>query len=308
MEIIHRIISLESLISRKSPISLDGRNLTLGDNGCIIVQNSDIVLENPVTIDFNWGKINVENFDVNIFLTQNIDDLGIFRDVDYVDEVPDYTILQNYYEDVLTGLTWTTPLPHDSVFTGSYTFNQKLLYRLRGQEVSDYFFSGNLITGLTNSILNIAKSYSRTSPYQVGLNLNSDPTQYFTGVLSLTTGNTTYVIDALVSDIFNTGIKYDDTIIKRTVYDDTFKIDKIINLTTFSFSGQGWNETNISLSALTKEELDLGIVFPHEINNDVFIDRGINSVLENQIKLSEVKNLGQLERYGNGFFNVKNQY
>ena len=68
------------------------------------------------------------------------------------------------------------------------------------------------------------------------------------------------------------------------------------------------NESVEDVTDLTKEELDLGIVFPHEINNDVFIDRGINSVLENQIKLSEIKNLGQLERYGNGFFNVKNQY
>lgn len=308
MELIQRIVPLEDLISRKSPLNLDGKTISLGENGCIVIQTKDIILENTIDIDFNWGKIVVDTIGVDIFLTQNIDDIGIYLDVDYVDETPDYTPLEDYYSLYLTGLTWATPSPHNTIFTGPYTFDQKLLYRLKGQTESDYYFSGGTVTGLTSSILNVVKTYKKLTPYQVGFNLNSDPTQYFSGVLSLTTGSTTYVVDALITDISNTGIKYVDDNTKRTVYDDVFKIDRIINKTFFNYVAPGWNSSNISLSAITKEELDLGVVFPHEIDNDVFIDRGLVSVEETQMKLSEIDTLSQLVRYGNKFYNIKNQY
>jgi hypothetical protein len=308
MELIRRRVLIEDLISRKSPITLDGKKIVLDDKGCLVVQSNDLILSNTTLIDFKWGEIVVDSFDVNIFLTQTIDDIGIFKDVEYVDEIPDYTILNDYYDQYLTGLTFNTPSSHDSVFTGPYTLDQKLLYRLRGQTVEDYFYTGGTVTGLTSSVLNIAKSYKRDNPYDLGFNLNSDPTNYFTGVLSLTTGDTSYVVDAIVGDITNSGIHYKDENTKRIVYDDIFKIEKIINNTIFSYKSQGWNESNISLSALTKEEVDLGIVFPHKIENDLFIDRGINSVLENQMRLTEISNLNQFERYENGYYNVKTQY
>jgi len=308
MELIQRIVPLEDIISRKSPLNLDGKTISLGGNGCVILQTKDIILENAIDIDFNWGKIVEDNIDINIFLTQNIDDIGIYLDVDYVDEIPDYTPLEEYYSLYLTGLTWTNPLPHNTIFTGPYTFDQKLLYRLRGQTVADYYFSGGTVTGITSSSLNLVKTYKKLTPYQVGFNLNADPTQYFSGVLSLTTGSTTYVIDAFVTDINNSGIKYVDDNTKRTVYDNLFKIDRIIDTTFFTYTAPGWNNSNISLSAITKEELDLGVVFPHEIDNDVFIDRGAVSVEETQMKLSEIDSLDQLTRYGNKFYNIKNQY
>lgn len=308
MELIQKIVPLEDLISRKSPLNLDGKNISLGGNGCVIIQTKDIILENSIDIDFNWGQIVVDKIDLNILLTQNIDDIGIYLDVDYVDEVPNYSVLQNYYATTLTGLTWTTPLPHNTVFTGPYTFDQQILYRLKGQTVANYYFSGGTVTGITNSIINAVKTYNQLIPYQVGFNLNANPTQYFSGVLSLTSGSTIYVLDALISNLTNSGIKYIDENTKRTVYDDVFKIDRIINNTFFSYNAPGWNSSNISLSALTKEELDLGVVFPHEIDNDVFIDRGAISVEENQMKLSEIDSLSQLQRYGNKYYNIKNQY
>jgi hypothetical protein len=308
MELIQRTVNLEDLISRKSPLNLNGISTSLGGNGCVVVQTKDIILQNAIDIDFNWGQIVAESFSINIFLKQNIDDIGIFLDADYVDSPPNYDVLENYYDNYLTGLTWTAPLDHDLVFTGPYTFDQSLLYRLRGQSVSDYYFNGEYITGLTDSTLNSVKSYNILNPYQIGLNLDTDPTQYFTGVLSLNNNSITYVIDALISDLNNSGIKYTDDNTKRTVYDDIFKIDRIIDTTIFSYTGSGWNYSNISLSAITKEELDLGVVFPHEIKNEVFIDRGVVSAKESQMRLSEIDTLEQLERYGNKFYNIKKQY
>ena len=308
MELIRRIVLLEDLISKKSPISLDGKTISLGNGSCLVVDTKEIILDNGVNIDFNWGKIDVESFDVNIFLKQTIDDIGIYKDAEYVDVPPDYTILQNYYANTLTGLTWTTPLPHNVVFTGPYTFDQTQIYRLRGANVSDYFYSGGTVTGLTNSSLNLAKTYIKIAPFQIGFNLNDNPTQYFTGVLSLTSGATEYIVNSGFTAGFNTGIKYVDYTTKRTIYDDTFGIERIIDKTSFSYQAPGWNINNISLSAITKEELDLGIVFPHEIFNDVFIDRGAISAEETQMRLSEVDTIDQIERYGNKFYNIKTQY
>jgi hypothetical protein len=307
MEIINRIVPLEDLISRKSPLNLDGKTISMGGNNCVVIQTKDIILENAIDISFNWGEIIAESFSINIFLTQNIDDIGIYKDIESVDEIPDYSILENYYNSI-TGLTWTTPLPHNMVFTGPYTIDQTLLYRLRGQTASDHYFSGGTVTGLTSSLIDTVKTYKIVTPYQVGSNLNTDPTQYFTGILSLTTGSTNYVLDASITDLFNSGIRYVDDNTKRTVYDSTFNIDIIINKTTFEYSAPGWNSSNTSLSALTKEELDLGIVFPHKIYNDVFIDRSEISVEETQMKLSEIDTLAQLIRYGNKFYNIKTQY
>ena len=74
--------------------------------------------------------------------------------------------------------------------------------------------------------------------------------------------------------------------------------------TTFRFISEGWNQTNTSLSAITKEEFLLGIISRPEVENDVFIDRGVVPVLDYHLRLSEIKNLGQLQQYGNGYYNI----
>jgi hypothetical protein len=63
----------------------------------------------------------------------------------------------------------------------------------------------------------------------------------------------------------------------------------------------------VSLSALTKEEYLFGIISPPEVQSDVFIDRGITTVMDKHLRMSEIKNLGQLSRYGNGFYNLTKQ-
>jgi hypothetical protein len=42
-------------------------------------------------------------------------------------------------------------------------------------------------------------------------------------------------------------------------------------------------------------------LFPPEVENQVFIDRGVVSIMDMHLRLSEIKDLGQLSRYGNGF-------
>jgi hypothetical protein len=72
----------------------------------------------------------------------------------------------------------------------------------------------------------------------------------------------------------------------------------------FRFITEGWNQTNTSLSALGKEEFLFGIISRPEVENDVFIDRGVTPVLDYHLRLSEIKNLGQLQQYGNGYYKI----
>jgi hypothetical protein len=58
---------------------------------------------------------------------------------------------------------------------------------------------------------------------------------------------------------------------------------------------------------LTKEEYLFGIISPPEVQSDVFIDRGITTIFEKHLKLSEITNLDELARYGKGFYNLISQ-
>jgi hypothetical protein len=53
-----------------------------------------------------------------------------------------------------------------------------------------------------------------------------------------------------------------------------------------------------------KEEWSLGHVFPPQIKNNVFIERGIISVFEEHYRLNEVKRVEDIEGYQGGFFNT----
>jgi hypothetical protein len=56
---------------------------------------------------------------------------------------------------------------------------------------------------------------------------------------------------------------------------------------------------------LTRNEHFLGFVEQPSVYSDVFVERGKQGVMEKNLRLGEIDNLGELSVYGNGFFNVK---
>lgn len=54
------------------------------------------------------------------------------------------------------------------------------------------------------------------------------------------------------------------------------------------------------------EEYNLGISSLRKVEDDIYINRGINYAFDKHIKLMEVKSLEALEQYGNGSFNIIN--
>lgn len=271
----------------------------------------------------NWGVMTASTFYINVLITQNIDDMGIFTDIEYFPEEesvnyqPNYTILAQKL--ALSGLTFpfmTGGTP--SAVTGVTGTTQYVL-RLPSNGENYYYDYGNLhVTGATDSKIEDLRSYNGSNPFQIGFDMEKNT--YIDYIGSTISGHsriyvsgepTTYVFDTLNDPNMGTpnqytGLQYKDYTGKtRNVVINGKTVS--IPVTTFDFVGQGWNQTNTSLSALTKEEYLFGIISPPEVQSDVFIDRGITTVMDRHLRLSEIKNLGQLVRYGNGFYKLRKE-
>jgi len=255
--------------------------------------------------------VNIGTFDINVMLTQTIDDMGMFTNMDFVPydgSAPDYTLLI----DKLNGLGLTFPFMYAPPPAFSYTGKTYTL-RLPGQTEANYYSGGTIsVTGLTEPKYDLVQSYNILNPFPINFDLSDDiytnfqgnVISAFTGVLSKTPNATGYTVDADFTNTGSTGILYVTYNKDRTVTYENGTTAQFKN-TIFQFLGEGWNMYNTSLSALTKEEVFLGIVFPPEINNEVFIERGLTSVMEPHLRLSEVENLDHLERYGNGYYKIQ---
>lgn len=303
MELIKKTINLGGLRNYKTPLIYELLTKELRQKGCCTgLNNKQIILQNAEQYDVNWGKLDFEYIHLNVFLTQNIDDMGLFTDVNYVDEPVDYTLIFDTY----TGFTQPRPV---SVIFSSVTNDPYIRYfaRLNGQTAADFYAVGGLISGLTDDKLYSVTTYFTNTPLIPGLNFNQDP-NYFTGVIigGLTPNYTAYTIDAQIGNIGGTGLRYYTYNFNRLVYNSSVDAYLSIPYTEVYYQSEGWNESNTSLSALTKEEIYFGIVFPPKVENNVFIDRGGVSVFEKHSRLRTISNIGQLGlyTYGNGYYNI----
>lgn len=265
-----------------------------------------------------WGVLTATTFYVNIFLNQDIDDMGLFTDIDFIsantNSTPvDYTILINKLS--ASGITFPFMYGITPQNITGLTQTDVNVLRLPNNNVTDYYnYDYSVITGITESRINDVMSYNQNNRYIVGFDLGTDsylnyenvPINGVDRVISVGDPKT-YVFDTPVDQNMGTnsqqyGLQFKDfTGMTNNIN------GKTINLSEIRYIGEAKNETNTSLSAITKEEYLFGIISPPEIKNDVFIDRGITTVMERHLKLSEIKNLGQLNRYGNGFYKLNRQ-
>lgn len=77
------------------------------------------------------------------------------------------------------------------------------------------------------------------------------------------------------------------------------------DFTLFMVYSSGFTQDNIIMTGLTKNEALINVIDQPEVQTNVFVERGKNSALEYIERIGEVDNVGDLEKYGYGFFNVK---
>lgn len=58
---------------------------------------------------------------------------------------------------------------------------------------------------------------------------------------------------------------------------------------------------------MTRNEMLLGFIDEPQIYSDIFVERGKQSIIERNLRLGEIDNMGELEIYGGGYFKVKKQ-
>jgi len=279
-----------------------------------------ILLESSIDRTTNsptWGKLTADTFYINVFLSQNMDNMGMFTDTDfipYTDTSIDYSLVTNKLE--LSGITFPFMSNNRTpIISGTSIVTNRLPQYV---ESKYYDYGNSYISGNTDSKIDELKSYDSTNTYKVGFDINTQTyTDYDGTTISgvsrvVSVGEPTiYVFDTLNDSNIGTtsqktGLKYlDYSGISRNVIIDGVKNN--IPVTNFSFIGEGLNETNVSLSALTKEEYLFGIISPPEVKSNLFIDRGTTTVMEKHLKLSEIMDLDALSRYGKGYFNLTKQ-
>jgi hypothetical protein len=285
-----------------------------------------ISLEDSTDRTFNsptWGTVTATSFYINVMLVQDIDDMGMFTDIDYI-ELGNPVGTPPNYSDLITKLNssgYTFPFMSGTIpqpMTG-ITGTNEIVLRLPSSSESTYYNYGNKpITGSTDSKIEDVKSYDLAVPFKLGFDMGVEAYTSYTNTVingvdrvSYMGEPTIYVFDTPDDANLGTqnqiwGLQYEDYTgqTRQVTIDGT---TSTIPVTNFRFIGEGWNETDVSLSALTKQEYLFGIISPPEVQSDVFIDRGITSVMDMHLRLSEIRDLGQLNRYGNGYYKLNKQ-
>ena len=255
---------------------------------------------------------------INILITQTFDDIGIFTDA-----VENWIPGKIYYfgETVLYGDSSYrchvessnskifNPDEWESNFLEIFTvdYNVPITDENGGLILTGVKnISGSTITFTGESKIDNFRRFSKTTNDKDLYNpiLNSSFTQeikdVYGNISKLISQNTNYsgtkqnlyeyVIGATKGDLENTGIHYKDI------------ANGISQITYFT---SGLTQENSIIAPIIKKEYLLGVADEPKINIDVFIDRGINSTFDKNLKLGDIRTLDDLTNYGNGYFKIK---
>jgi len=171
------------------------------------------------------------------------------------------------------GGSWSgTPISYDYIFSGD-AGNNVLQYISENYTTVPF-----VVSGYTNSKISDLKRYG-PNPYSIGY------VQYFKGlplgqIDEITPDYTAYTIN---------DVNYYDLLDGRTFY---------------IAESSGITSNDFVFSALTKNEYLLDFVMAPEIQSGVYIERGKYSGFEPLQRLGEVDNIGDLRRYGYGYFKI----
>jgi hypothetical protein len=69
----------------------------------------------------------------------------------------------------------------------------------------------------------------------------------------------------------------------------------------------GYTKEEVFNKVITRNEHFLGFIDDPQVYSDIFVERGKQGVMENNLRLGEIDNMDELEIYGNGYFKVRKQ-
>lgn len=78
-------------------------------------------------------------------------------------------------------------------------------------------------------------------------------------------------------------------------------------LTVITGSTVGFTREDVFDKLITRNEHFIGFIDEPTVYSDIFVERGKQGVMEKNFRLGEIDSIGEIENYGNGYFNVKKQ-
>ena len=280
----------------------------------------DYISRNP---NSGYGKITATTFNIHVMLTQNIKDVGRFLDFPFIpynvnSTTLSYQPIPEKLMDYGGGDFNFINQPGSNFFPTGYNYDG---VRYKNKNKIDYYTNNIIVSGLTEDRLENFTSYgyTGTSKYipdfdvDKGFYVNylNGPVDGITRIISLNDFKPIiYTEDADLNDPnLGTKLQGDGILFKtysgvsRTV-SNLANPNQIIPLTEMYYHGQGVNQRNSTLSALTIEEYLLHITEEPKIESELFIDRGDTDVLQKHLQMGEITSMGDLINYGNGFYNI----
>ena len=234
---------------------------------------------------------------------------------------------------------WTKEKISKNIFisTGSVLTNQEILGTFTYTGVEQYI-SGSLTnfylqTGKTQNYLNdyeYVTGYTATPAKSfkfmaIGKSRVNELKQYGTSsiipgmVTGQTSGTTEIWTGYTIDNLYYQDFPNDFTMITGSVPNHrfgptsgyTYEISGSI-LNTVPYLTTSGNTTNFVTEyvvnhMLTRNEHFLGFIDDPTVYSDIFVERGRQGVMENNLRLGEIDNMSELDVYGNGYFNVKKQ-
>lgn len=264
----------------------------------------------------NWGELNTGGFKINLFFTQDVYDMGIFTSEVSKSEVMQSTPNYNILISKLNALHLNFNFMNNGIFTTDIS-GATLDTRHPNRRRTDYHIEGSIVNGLTEDRLESVQTYSELNQYITDFDMESGEYKNFknqsingiTRVLNKSDNDNliTYIINGNREEINfenpNDGILFKTYLNTIRGVDNAGKTNEITK-TEFKFKSQGFNDTNTNSSPIFKEEYLFGITSSPEIKNDVFIDRGQNTIIQHHLQLGDITNISELINYGNGFYNI----
>jgi len=183
------------------------------------------------------------------------------------------TNLQGNFTFTPQGGYWSgIPISYDFIATGDSQNN------VSSQVSSSYTTIPFPVSGYTKSKLTDVKRWG-PNPYTIGYTFIKNGIPYGK-IDSITTGYTSYTINDITYYDFPNG---------QTLY---------------LLQSSGFTQNDLLFSAITKNEYLLDFVMDPEVQSDVYIERGKYSAFEPLQRLREVDNIGDMVRYGYGYFKI----
>jgi len=247
------------------------------------------------TFTIDWGDFNptqtFNTFSPN-FLTHNYAPLPASYVISISGISPwGITIVQKTIDVPFTGMTIPNPngtayfIPGENNWSGiptsyDFIFSGDAVNQISAQTSNNYTSIPFAVTGITKSRVNDLAQYG-VNKFLPGLVVTGT-----SGIVGVyygldQNGIVTYTIDNVVFYDYPNGT------------------------TIYNILSSGITSDMITQVPIVKDEALIGVVMEPEVQSNIFIERGKNTALERIERLGEIDNMGDLEKYGYSFFNVK---